>query len=301
MSQSYSFSQRCEAWVVKCLVCLLSALPIAVASRLCGMIAGFIGPLLPVSRKVGDANLRLAMPDLSEASRKKIIHRVWVNLGQTVAELANLQALKEVKTGSTQAGYIVQGWKEHVAPYLTPGKPAIFFTGHLANWEVMPIMADSYGVDFGFMYRAASNPIVDDILKTLRHTGYAGVVKMFPKGAAGGKAAYAHLSRGGVLGLLVDQKLDTGLPVPFFGKMAMTMDALASFSLKFSCPVFPIHTKRLGPARLEVICDKPLTLPQTGDRQADILSLTTQMNDIVEGWIRQAPGDWLWLHKRWPK
>lgn len=301
MNKSYSLSQRFEAWVVRGLVCLLSALPIAVASQLCGTIAGLIGPFLSVSRKVGEANLRLAMPDLSAPSRKKIIKQVWVNLGQTVAELANLQKMREVEKGSNQPGYTLQGWEENVVPYLTLGKPAIFFTGHLANWEVMPIVADSYGVDFGFMYRAASNPIVDDMLQKLRRAGYASEVKMFPKGARGGKAAYAHLSRGGALGLLVDQKLDTGLPVPFFGKTAMTMDALASFSLKFSCPVFPIYARRLGPARLEIICDKQLSLPQTGDKQADILRLTRQMNETLEGWIKQAPGDWLWLHKRWPK
>lgn len=301
MNKSYNFSQCFESLIIKALVGLFSILPIAMASKLCGTIAGRIGPFLSVSRKVGEANLRLAMPDLSVPEQKKIIKQVWINLGQTAAELANLRSMKEIRKESNQPGYILQGWEENVAPYLIAGKPAIFFTGHLANWEIMPIVADSYGMDFGFMYRAASNPIADNILKKMRRAAYASEVKMFPKGASGGKAAYAHLSRGGVLGLLVDQKLDTGLPVPFFGKTAMTMDALASFSLKFSCPVFPIHARRLGPARLEIICDKQLSLPQTGDKQEDILSLTKQMNETLECWIKQAPGDWLWLHKRWPK
>lgn len=124
---------------------------------------------------------------------------------------------------------------------------------------------------------------------------------MFAKGAAGGRAAYAHLRDGNVLGLLVDQKLNTGIDVPLFGKNAKTMDALAAFALKFRCPVLPIHVRRRGPARLEVVCDPALQVPQSGDRQADMQALTLAMNQTLERWITAQPGDWLWLHRRWPK
>lgn len=301
MSQDQRGAQRAEAWLVRLLVGLLSALPVRAASRLGGAVAAFIGPLLPVSRKVGDANLRLAMPDLSASARQLILRQVWRNLGQTMAEFPHLSALRERATGSHQPGYVLQGWNEHVVPYLTPGKPMIFFTAHLANWEIMPIVAGTHGMDFGFIYRAPSNVVVDGELKRLRESGYARPIKMFPKGAKGGRAAYAHLNHGGVLGLLVDQKLDSGLSVPFFGKPAMTMDALASFALKFNCPVLPVHAKREGPARLTVVCEPPVALPRTGDKQADIMALTCEMNRIVEGWIRERPGDWLWLHRRWPR
>lgn len=293
--------QQAEAFLVKSLFSLLGALPVTVASKLGGMVAAGIGPFLSVSGKVGEANLRMALPELSASQRHQVIREVWKNLGQTVTELTNLKALQEVPEGSQQPGYSLEGWVEHVAPHLVPGQPAIFFTGHLANWEMMPVIAASRGLDFGFMYRAASNPLVDVALKKQRQANYAGDVKMFPKGAAGARAAYAHLSRGGVLGLLVDQKLDTGLSVPFFGKNAMTMDAMASFALKFRCPVFPVHIRRLGAARLRVICDPALSLPHTADKQADILTLTTEMNRTLEGWIREQPGDWLWLHRRWPR
>ncbi len=283
------------------LIRLLSVLPVTTASRLGGAVARSIGPMLAVSRKVGDANLRLAMPELSGPERQRIIRQVWENLGQTIAELVRLKAMREIPAGHSGPGYELEGWNEHVAPLLMPGKPVIFFTGHIGNWEVMPLIADAQGLDFGFMYRAASNHLVDEMLGQLRQAGYKNKVYMFPKGAMGARAAYAHMRHGGALGLLVDQKLDTGLAVPFFGKTAMTMDALASFALKFCCPVFPIHARRLGPARLHVVCDPPLALPSTGDKQADALALTSQMNRIVEGWVREQPGDWLWLHRRWPK
>ena len=124
---------------------------------------------------------------------------------------------------------------------------------------------------------------------------------MFPKGGAGARQAYAHMMRGGHLGLLVDQKLDNGISAPFFGRPAMTANAMASFALKFKCPVFPVHSVRVGPARLQIIWEKPMVLPDTGDKEQDIATMTAEMNLILERWIREKPGAWLWLHRRWPK
>jgi KDO2-lipid IV(A) lauroyltransferase len=81
----------------------------------------------------------------------------------------------------------------------------------------------------------------------------------------------------------------------------MTAPALASFALKFRCPVVPVRVVREGPARLHVIVEPPMRLPDSGDKQADILLLTTETNRILERWIRENPGSWLWLHRRWPK
>ena len=294
-------AHQAEAILVHGLIRLLTLLPPAAASRLGGAVAEGIGPFLPVTRKVGDANLRLAMPELSAKARRRILLQVWRNLGQTVAELACLRALREVPAGSLKPGYVLEGWDEHVAPHLAPGSPALFFTGHTGNWEVMPLIAATHGIDFGFMYRAPSNKLVDEMLARLRQRGYDSPVRMFPKGAAGARAAYAHVRQGGALGFLVDQKLDAGLAVPFFGKTAMTMDALAIFAMRLRCPVFPIHVRRLGPARLHVICEPPIPLPKSENKSADAVALTTEVNRIVERWVREAPGDWLWLHRRWPK
>lgn len=295
-----SGAHRAEAALVQGLIRLLGSLPPIRAAQLGKAVAGRIGPLISAS-KTADKNLQFAMPECSAAARKQIIREVWENLGQTMAELVCLKKIKEVPEGAAGPGYSLSGWDEHVAPLIEPGKPLLFFTGHLANWEVMPLMAETKGVEFGFMYRAASNQLVDEMLRQLRQGAYGRKVSMFPKGASGARAAYAHLRQGHALGLLVDQKLDTGVSAPFFGKPAMTMDALASFALKFRCPVLPVHVMRLGPARLRVVCEPPLAVPQSGDKQADMYDLVCAMNETVEGWVRQRPGEWLWLHRRWPR
>ncbi len=303
MSQpKIKFAHRLEAALVWALIKALQPFSPETASRIGGAVARTIGPLIPTS-KVADRNLRLAMPELSAAERKAIVKDVWQNLGQTTAELVRIGDIREVPLEATGPGYTMIGWDENVAPALKNGTggPSIFVTGHIGNWEVSPPGAFAHGVDIGFMYRAASNPLVNDMILRLREANFGRKVRMFPKGSAGARAAYAELLRGGHLGLLVDQKLDNGIAAPFFGRPAMTMDAMATFALKFRCPLFPVHVERVAPARLHVICEPPMVLPDTGDRQADVLALTTTMNQILERWIREKPGAWLWLHRRWPK
>ncbi len=291
------FAYRAEAALVGLLIRLLRLFPPALASRLGGAVAGAIGPLIPVSR-VADQNLQRAMPELDRAARQRTVRASWRNLGQTAAELVRIGDIHETSHGP---GYEVVGWDEHVAPLLAKGGPCIFITGHIGNWEIIPPAAFAHGADIAFMYRAASNPLVNDMILRLREANFGRKVLMFPKGSAGARAAYAHLAKGGTLGMLVDQKLDTGLSVPFFGRPAMTMDAMARFALKFRCPVFPLHVVRDAPARLRVICEPAMPLPNTGDLAADRLALTAEMNQMLERWIRERPGAWLWLHRRWPK
>ncbi|MCB5943382.1 lysophospholipid acyltransferase family protein [Acidocella sp. KAb 2-4] len=300
MSQSkVKLGHRLEAAIVWLLIRALRPLRPETASRIGGGVAAAIGPLIPTSR-IADQNLRLAMPELDAAARQRIVRDCWRNLGQTAAELVCMDRIRETETGP---GYKFIGWEENIAPALKNGTggPSIFITGHIANWEITPPAAFTRGLDVGFMYRAASNPLVNEMILRLREANSGRKVTMFPKGGAGARAAYAHLFKGGHLGLLVDQKLDTGIAAPFFGHEAMTMDAMAAFALKFRCPVFPVHVVRVAPARLHIICEPPMPLPDTGDKKADTLALTTQMNQTLERWIREAPGAWLWLHRRWPK
>jgi KDO2-lipid IV(A) lauroyltransferase len=142
---------------------------------------------------------------------------------------------------------------------------------------------------------------VDSLMARLRQDASGQDQPMFAKGARGARQAVAHLRGGGSLAMLVDQKLNDGIEARFFGLPAMTAPAAASLALHFRCPLVPARAERIGPARLRLVVEPPLTLPESGDRQADILALTQQINDRLEVWIRADPGSWLWLHRRWPK
>jgi KDO2-lipid IV(A) lauroyltransferase len=298
--QNVKFAYRLEDALTAGLIALLKSMGPTRASTFGAWLGGTLGAIIPTS-KVADRNLRLAMPELSAAERKTIIKQCWQSFGATAAELAHIGEIGPVEPGTKGPGYTVEGWNENVVPTLSQGKPGIFITAHLGNWEILPRAAYSYGIELGFMYRAASNPLVNERLLKLREDQAGRKPIMFPKGAGGARAAYTRLLKGGHLGLLVDQKLDTGLSVPFFGHNAMTMDAMAAFALKFRCPVYPVRVVRTGPARLRVMCEKPLDLPATGEKDADMLALTLSMNQTIERWVRETPGQWLWLHRRWPK
>lgn len=281
-----------ETLLVRLSFGLLRLLPPATASNLGGAIACAIGPLLPVSR-VADANLHRALPDMTEQQRKATIRDVWESLGRTVGEMPHVANL-----GPTPSG---PGWEIEGLENLAGVEGAtIFFSAHIGNWEVTPRVAMVHGAGFASFYRAASNTAVDAIVVGMRKRASGGQPQ-FAKGATGARAALAHLRAGGRMALLADQKMNDGIPAPFFGRMAMTAPAPAAMALRFGCPLIPAHCVRIAPARFRVRVEEPLPHPATGDRSRDVAELTAAMNSTIERWVRETPGQWLWLHRRWPK
>jgi Kdo2-lipid IVA lauroyltransferase/acyltransferase len=275
---------------------VLRGLDPAGASNLGAAIAGRLGPPLPVSR-VAERNLSLAFPALGREAKRAIIRAMWQSLGRTVGELPHLASLNNTASGP---GWEIVG-AEILHEQAARGGPAIFFSGHIGNWEMLPPILARLGIQMASFYRALANTSVDVAVNGLRRKAVGADVPMFPKGARGARGALAHLARGGYLGMLVDQKMNDGIPVEFFGRTAMTAPALAAMALRFRCPVIPGRIRRLGPARLRLEVEPSLTLPDSGDRQQDIATLMRTVNATLERWITDEPGAWLWLHRRWPK
>jgi KDO2-lipid IV(A) lauroyltransferase len=100
--------------------------------------------------------------------------------------------------------------------------------------------------------------------------------------------------------MLVDQKMNDGITVPFFGRPAMTAPAIARLGLRFQCPLLPIRVERLQGARFRLTVLPALDIVDTGDAAADVLSTMTRVNAVIESWVRARPEQWLWLHRRWP-
>lgn len=289
--------QRSEAAATRLLLGLFRSLEPARASNLGGGLCRVIGPMLPVSR-VADRNLRLAMPGLDARARARIVRGVWDNLGRTVAEFPHLSRLRfQAASGP--------GWDAVGAEVLEAqarvGGPVLFVSGHIGNWEMLPPAVAHFGLRFSSFYRAAANPMVDAMIRDLRNIAMGSEVRLFAKGARGARAALGHVLKGGSLGMLVDQKMNDGIEARLFGQPAMTATALAAIALRQRCPVIPGRIDRLGPARLRMVVEPPLPLPDSGDRAANQAALTQQINDVLEHWIRARPESWLWLHRRWPK
>ena len=238
------------------------------------------------------------MPELDAEARNRIVRSAWEQLGRTAGELPHLAAL--ARNTPSGPGWEITG-EDILAGIIAQGGPAIFFSGHIGNWEILPRAAGAYGLKMASFYRAAANAQVDALITNLRQSAAGQPLPLFPKGAKGARQAMAHLRAGGILAMLVDQKLNDGIEARFFGLPAMTAPAAAAFALHFRCPLIPAIARRTGPARLYLTIESPLPLPDTNNRQADIATLTQSINDTLERWIRADPASWLWLHRRWKK
>ena len=288
---------RIEAVLVRSAAGLLKALGPVTASNTMEGLFRLVGPLLPVNR-VAERNLRAALPELDAGARRQVLRDMWENLGRTAGEFPHLADLPQ--NSASGPGWVM----EHdyiLTAQAVRGGPAIFVSGHIGNWEMMPPAVAAYGMPFSSVYRAAKNRAVDDVILGMRRQAMRRDVPMFPKGAQGARDALFHIRRGGYLGMLVDQKMNDGIGARLFGLPAMTAPATAALALKFRCPVIPGHVERIGPARLRLIPEPPLSLPDTGNRQADIALMTQALNDCLERWIREKPHTWLWVHRRFPK
>ncbi|OUI95721.1 lauroyl acyltransferase [Acetobacter indonesiensis] len=297
-NSTVSFAMQVEAALAKGLLAAFKKMGPVRASDFAGCASRFIGPLLPVSR-IADKNLQLAMPELNTTQRKRIVRGVWENLGRTVGELPHLSTLKE--NTHSGPGFEVVG-AEYLEEQARNGGSVLFMSGHIGNWEMLPPGVARHGTPFASFYRAAANPLVDQMIRSLRDAAMQPTpTPLFAKGAHGAREALAYVSKGGRLGMLVDQKMNDGVEASFFGRPAMTAPALAAMALRYRCPVIPGYVERLGPARLRIIVEAPIQLPDTGDKKQDLTLLVQMVNDRLEQWIRKKPESWLWLHRRWPK
>jgi KDO2-lipid IV(A) lauroyltransferase len=281
--------QALGLWLVFAMV---GRLPLDVASALGGWMGRTLGPLLGLNRRAR-RNLERAFPDKPAAEIEAIVRGMWDNLGRTAFEFPHLQRIDAY----TEASRIEVVGVEHIDALRDDGKAGIFFSGHLANWEIMPLTAARRGLPVHLFYRVPNNPLVESLI---HHRRLGGQGELLAKGAQGARRALRLLTRGEHLGMLVDQKMNDGIPVPFFGRDAMTAPALAQFALRFDCPVVPSRVERLQGGRFRVTHHTPLKLPSSGDRQADVAQLMAQVNACLEDWIRRRPEQWLWLHRRWP-
>ena len=268
---------------------LVRLLPQKTASNTGARLGRWIGPKIGISRRAR-RNLGMAFPDKTPLEIEEIVIGMWDNLGRVLFEypfLSRIDMTRDVEIIGA----------EHLDSLRDDGKPGILFAGHFANWEIVPLVPKTRDLDTHIFYRAPNNPYVADLFARSHLTAGS---EMIPKGPKGARLGLQVLKDGGHLGMLIDQKMNDGIAVPFFGRDAMTAPALAQLALKYDCPVVPGRIERLEGSKFRVTFYPPLIIEKTGDRHGDILAVMTQVNQTLEHWIRARPEQWLWLHNRWP-
>jgi KDO2-lipid IV(A) lauroyltransferase len=290
-----TIGHRLEYILVLLLIGLFRILGVDAASALAGGVARAFGPLIKPIHRRADESLKRSFPDWSEERRRQVAAGVWENLGRTSAEFAHLDKFRPFELG----GRVDVDGADRLFEVAKGGTPVIYVSGHFANWEVMPITIHRSGVDYGFVYRAANNPLVDGLI--IRARGRVMSRLQIPKGKRGGRQLIDAMKSGKSLAMLVDQKLNDGIAAPFLGREAMTAPAAARLSLKFGAPIVPMSLARTNGAHFRITVHQPIAFTPTGDATADVLHLTTLVNQALERDIRARPEQWLWLHRRWPE
>ena len=282
---------RLEALAYDVLSLVLRPWPISWVSGAGGRLLRLVGPLTGTHR-LAERNLRLAFPELSDVARSRLLVEQWDNLGRSFFEFPLMDRLTPAK-GRVE----VQGL-ERLQALARKGRGAVLISGHFANFEVMAAVIVASGLDCRVTYRAANNPYFDR--RVIEGRARYGVKLFAPKGGAGSRDLLKTLQDGQSVAFLNDQKFNGGVAAPFFSHAANTAGAPTRVALRFGGALQPLSVQRLPKARFRVVVHDPIPLEDTGDRERDVEAGVRKVNAFVEARVRERPGEWFWVHKRWP-
>jgi KDO2-lipid IV(A) lauroyltransferase len=256
-----------------------------------------IGPLVGRHRVALD-NLRQAYPEKSETEIGKIALDMWGNMARLGAEYIFLDRLfdldpKAAKPGRIEVSTASIGHFEQIAG---ERKPHIIFTGHLGNFELLPVAAATFGMNITALFRPPNNPYMAEYIQSTRSSTMGALL---PSSTGASFALASILERGGNIGVLVDQKFTSGLETTFFGRVCQTNPMLGMLARHYECDVYPARCVRLPGNRFRLEIEDKLVLPRTAKGTVDVHAATQLFTDVVERWVREDPGQWMWFHKRW--
>jgi len=243
-------------------------------------------------------NLALAFPDRGAAEREAILAGVWDNLARTMAELPIIRELTLRDPADPLQGLsdrVAFVGREHAEAVIASDRVAVAFMAHLGNWEVLQAAIASLGIRIATLYRVPRNPHVMDTLGRWR----GDLVKLVPSGPGAALRIARELRAGVHFCMMSDQRMPGGPVVPFFGRPAASNPIVARMARQFDAPILGIRCIRLPGSRFRVELSPPLDAPRDAEGKIDIDGTTAAINSVIEGWVREHPEQWLWLHNRW--
>jgi KDO2-lipid IV(A) lauroyltransferase len=282
-----------EAGLVRLMNAISRLLPADTASGIGARLARRIGPRLDKTRLIR-RNLKVAFPEKNEAQIDAVVSGIWGTLGSIVAEYPHLPVICG-READQRLEIVMQ---DQLDVFEGGTKPAVFVTAHLGNWEIGAATIAHLGVPLSVVYTALQNPYLDRLLYNARAALGYGLIER--DGAA--RELLRCLKHGTSVGLLVDQRVDSGEMVPFFGFDMMTSLTPAQLAVRFGCDLIPVQVQRREGARFRVIFHRPLTVDEPDlDPSVRALKMTARLNVMFEDWIRERPAEWMCTKRRWPK
>ncbi len=292
VSTRVTLGHRVEAAAFDAYTALFGAMRLERASARGAAWARALGPLTG-AHKTALRNLRMAYPNESETHRREIAEAMWRDLGRTFGEFPHMHAFHTAARGGT----VEVVHNERFAEAAAAG--AVFIAGHFSNWEIMAVAVVESGIVCHVTYRPANNPIIDRrIIETRRRYG---IRLQAAKGVEGGVGLLRALARRETVVLMNDQKYNEGVAAPFFGHDCMTADGPARLALRFRRPLVPLTLRRLGDVRFRVTVHEPIPIDYDDPSETAAPAAVRRINAFMETRVREAPEQWFWVHRRWPK
>jgi KDO2-lipid IV(A) lauroyltransferase len=263
------------------------------ASNFGAILGKFIGPLFR-SKDITKKNIKIGLGEINEQKESEIINDMWSNIGRTFAEYI---FLKNFKFNRTNFDHMKINGINYLDEIKRNNEPAIFYSGHFANFELMAMELDKFGIKCAAIYRPLNNFFLNPIMEYLRMKYIC--PNQIPKGRMGMREIIAKVKNSYSIALMVDQRVSEGPRTLFFNKPAHTTTVPAQLALKYNCKLVPISLERKEGPNFEMTIHEPYKIEKTGNNEEDTINITLKINQIIEKMIIKNPKQWIWSHNRW--
>jgi len=275
------------------LFCIFKIIGLKNASNLGSILGKIVGPLFR-SKNITKQNIRTGLGNLDKKNEKEIINNMWSNIGRTFAEYV---FLKDFKFNKTNFDHMKIIGTNYLIEIKRSNKPVIFYSGHFANFELMAMELDKFGIKTAAIYRPLNNFFLNPLMEYLRMKYICPI--QIPKGRMGMREIISRIKDGYSIALMMDQRVSEGQKVPFFNKPAFTTTIPAQIALKYDCKLVPIFLERKGSLNFEMTVHEPYKIEKTGNNEEDTKNITLKINQVIEKMIIKNPTQWIWSHNRW--
>lgn len=246
-------------------------------------------------RAIGEANLKAAYGDaLSPAARTRIIRGVYRHFAGVIADLLFADRHFTLDTFDRIARF--EGM-DRIERALARGKGLIMVGAHLGNWEIGGIAMTLLNYPLVSVARPQDNPLLDEYLNRVRRSQGQEILQK--RGAVRGVLEALRSNK--MLAVLIDQDArDEGMFVDFFGRPASTIPTAATLAVRTGATVLPFNPYRIGDTyRYSIEFGEPIIADSAADRDVETRRVLVEATRQLEGFVREHPDQWLWIHRRW--